>query len=65
MLNQTPQTADNGSIPAPSVMLLAVPTGLPGNTGRAGQVCADLSTTRMVLPHRPKARYGDLPNFAA
>ncbi|TDI22902.1 MAG: N-acetyltransferase [Acidobacteria bacterium] len=65
MLNQTPQTADNGSIPAPSVMLLAVPTGLPGNTDRAGQVCADLSTTRMVLPHRPKARYGDLPNFAA
>ena len=46
-------------------MAVVVPTGLPGNTGRAGQVSADLSTTQMVRPLRPKARHDDLSKFAA
>ena len=65
MLNQTTPTADNTFNPAPGVVLLAVPIGLPGNTGRAGQVCADLSTRQMARPLGPKARRVDLPRFAS
>ena len=42
---------------------LNTPPGLPGNTGRAGQICA--TRTTMARPLRPKVRHDDLPKFAS
>ena len=51
--------------PAPGATLLDVPTGLPGNTGRAGQVCATHTIAPAVPPLRPLARHDDPPRFAS
>lgn len=51
--------------PAPGATLLDVPTGLPGNTGRTGQVSATRTIAPVVRPIRPQARHGDLPKFAS
>ena len=47
--------------------LIDAPAGLPGNTGRAGQICAAGMFPRIVRPPRPrhsKMRHDDLPKFA-
>ena len=46
-------------------LALVTPPGLPGDTGRAGQICATFPTERAVRPLRPKARHDDLPKFAS
>ena len=45
--------------------LIDAPAGLPGNTGRAGQICAAGMFPRIVRPPRPKVRHDDLPKFEA
>ncbi|MDP6580564.1 MAG: GNAT family N-acetyltransferase [Vicinamibacterales bacterium] len=54
-------------IVAPGDLLLDVPVGLPGNTGRAGLISATFapSTLSMAQPLRPKVRHDDLPKFAS
>ena len=65
MLSQTSDTNDYTSIPALGAALLDAPCGLPGNTGRAGQICATITTRPDVAPLRPKLRQDDLPRFAS
>ena len=65
MLSHTTHTGDYTSIPSLGAALLEAPTGLPGNTGRAGHVCATVTTERAVRPLRPKAQHDDLPRFAS
>jgi RimJ/RimL family protein N-acetyltransferase len=44
---------------------LEVPTGLPGDTGRAAALAASVATSGVANPTRAKVRDDDLPRFAA
>ena len=68
MLNQTTQSVDYTHTPVLDAALVEAPTGLPGNTGRAGQICAAGASPRIVRPPQPrhsKLRHDDLPKFEA
>ena len=64
-LRQMTQSVDYTHGSAPGARLLGVPTGLPGNTGRAGQVYATHRMAPVVRPLGPQAQYDDLPMFAS
>jgi RimJ/RimL family protein N-acetyltransferase len=65
MPNQPSPGAASTKLVAPGDLLLDLPIGLPGNTGRAGLISAALRATTLTRPGRPKVRDDSLPKFAA